>query len=531
MNQLHPCNISDTAILFTQKPWQPNDREMLLSPFVSIMGQTLLQRSISNLVRWGCRHIHVVLDDGASSIRASLQHGERWGCCVTYHYPDPNNTLPSLLLAIGMDNQHHYLIGNAWAANHVLAYADNEELGANGVAGLCGQTGCWTGEALVTGSWLLAQHIPTSASALAANITADDTIRKQGMRGAMTAHSAATLLGGMKQLPDWEGNPAYCSPQADVHPSACLIAPYHIGKSVRIGAGATIGPHVVIESDVYIGANTTIRDSLILPGSYIGPSLQLEEVVVRGPTLLNARLSCRTDISDPHILSYLHPPAQPINWADKLIAGMLQLVLYPFHRVLQRQEAPICHGDAIISAPGRSGCGMNAIRLSLRVPQPAPREAAFNWRYHFVTTFYPGLSAVRQGKLQLIGPTIRKWHEVRQLPEVWRHLYETRYCGLLNDAWLTTTPATTPEECFACDAIASASRPSPMDTLRQVSRYLHIVWHCRHGIPIIKPGAPHYVPRHDRNDTTATRRRTSCNSSSKHCPTAKASLSRSTAKT
>lgn len=68
-----------------------------------------------------------------------------------------------------------------------------------------------------------------------------------------------------------------------------LIPPVFIGRDVRIGSGASIGPCAVIDDGVSVGAGAKIRNSVLLGGAYIGERCELRGALVCGGASLKKR--------------------------------------------------------------------------------------------------------------------------------------------------------------------------------------------------------------------------------------------------
>lgn len=59
-----------------------------------------------------------------------------------------------------------------------------------------------------------------------------------------------------------------------------IIEPVYIGSGVKIGNGSVIGPNTVVDDGVTIGTRAYVRESVLLPGSYIGDSARLTGAVI-----------------------------------------------------------------------------------------------------------------------------------------------------------------------------------------------------------------------------------------------------------
>ena len=90
-----------------------------------------------------------------------------------------------------------------------------------------------------------------------------------------------------------------------VHPSAQIEGSVFLGDNVRISKNAIIGPNAFIGDDCVIDRNATIRNSVILPGTYIGPWVDVERCFIRKNQVVNVRLDVSLNIDDWLVVSSL----------------------------------------------------------------------------------------------------------------------------------------------------------------------------------------------------------------------------------
>lgn len=64
-------------------------------------------------------------------------------------------------------------------------------------------------------------------------------------------------------------------PDAQVAPGAALEAPFYVGPGSAVEAGAHLGPDAVLVGDVRVAAGARIRDSVLWPGSVVGPDAEI----------------------------------------------------------------------------------------------------------------------------------------------------------------------------------------------------------------------------------------------------------------
>jgi mannose-1-phosphate guanylyltransferase / phosphomannomutase len=68
-----------------------------------------------------------------------------------------------------------------------------------------------------------------------------------------------------------------------------VMPPVYIGEGVRIGDFSVIGPFAVIDDDCTVGVGATIKNSVILPGTYVGDHCELRGALVCAGASLKRR--------------------------------------------------------------------------------------------------------------------------------------------------------------------------------------------------------------------------------------------------
>ena len=105
-----------------------------------------------------------------------------------------------------------------------------------------------------------------------------------------------------------------------ISPSAQLKAPCWLGKSVYVGAKATIGPGVMVEDGSLIEPETDIVDSYIGPDTLVGRGGVIRDSIVWGNTLINWKTGSVAEIADAFILCSLRQPrgAPGPSWFERV---------------------------------------------------------------------------------------------------------------------------------------------------------------------------------------------------------------------
>src|SRR5260370_34517804 len=76
------------------------------------------------------------------------------------------------------------------------------------------------------------------------------------------------------------GEGIWIARNVSLHPTARLTAPVYIGENCRINAGVQLGPRAVISSDCLVDQTSTISDTVIFAGSYVGQALEVSHSIL-----------------------------------------------------------------------------------------------------------------------------------------------------------------------------------------------------------------------------------------------------------
>ena len=90
--------------------------------------------------------------------------------------------------------------------------------------------------------------------------------------------------------------------------SARVIGPTYIGDRTIISGGATIGPMASVERDCVVDCGTTVQQSTILPGTYLGPGILVREALVDGAYLQDLRGGAIADLLPGGLARKIYQP-------------------------------------------------------------------------------------------------------------------------------------------------------------------------------------------------------------------------------
>ncbi len=76
-----------------------------------------------------------------------------------------------------------------------------------------------------------------------------------------------------------------------------------IGADCNLDQGVQIGPYAVIGDGTILDAHTILENAIVFPGTYIGPHLELSNVIVDHNSLAYGDAKGAVPVPDPFLLS------------------------------------------------------------------------------------------------------------------------------------------------------------------------------------------------------------------------------------
>jgi carbonic anhydrase/acetyltransferase-like protein (isoleucine patch superfamily) len=89
---------------------------------------------------------------------------------------------------------------------------------------------------------------------------------------------------------------------AVLDPTVLMSYPVYIGARSRVGSGCRVASASSIERDCHIDCGTTVRDSLVLPQTYIGLGLELSRAVAGPKVLFHVDRNVEVNIRDARLI-------------------------------------------------------------------------------------------------------------------------------------------------------------------------------------------------------------------------------------
>jgi hypothetical protein len=105
---------------------------------------------------------------------------------------------------------------------------------------------------------------------------------------------------------------------ARVDPSASLYAPVYIGANAQIKGSCLINGTTAIERDCEVDFGTTVTDSCVLPGTYVGMGLNIVHSIVAPNRLFHLDRNVGMEISDAQIIGSRLPTSILAGFAKSI---------------------------------------------------------------------------------------------------------------------------------------------------------------------------------------------------------------------
>jgi NDP-sugar pyrophosphorylase family protein len=97
-----------------------------------------------------------------------------------------------------------------------------------------------------------------------------------------------------------------------------LRAPCWIGEKVRIGAGAIIGPHAVVENRSLIAARAEVVRSIVGPETMVGENTEVVDSLALGNTLINWRDGSCLHVPEEFLMCSLREQSDATEWFRRI---------------------------------------------------------------------------------------------------------------------------------------------------------------------------------------------------------------------
>ncbi|NEX15325.1 MAG: hypothetical protein C1943_01485 [Halochromatium sp.] len=248
---------------------------------------------------------------------------------------------------------------------------------------------------------------------------------------------------------------------ARVTPRSLKQGRAYVGNHSRVHPEAELLGDVMIGRDVVIDRAAMLCDSVILPHSYVGEMLEVNNAIVAGDTLMRVDTGVVLTISDAFLLGRLGSRASAsaqssgsglIDRLGGLLLFLLSLPLWPIALV----AAALQSGSGAAAGAGATAAAAASVTPSRRLPRLVTYKllignrstavaaggvdgAFLSWRFNTripVLSLLPRLLAVIRGDLRLTGVSPLSPEESRSRSEDWQRVRDQAPVGLIGPTQL-----------------------------------------------------------------------------------------------
>lgn len=464
------------------------------APLLPLVDRPFVQHVVESFANQGVKQFDFVLSHFPEKLEHFLGDGHRWGARFTYHLTRDATRPYRLLKAVDwqFEGGEPVLFGHA---DRLPALAlEKARVATPTLIGWRDGDGQrrWSGWALLSPEQLaslpaeatekeLEQHL--TAAAGQSWVEAGRPLSTANFLDILTSHQAVLgkefaglLLGGREVEPG-----IWLSRNVVLHPTAQVFPPVYIGENCQIGRGVRLGPFVVVGNDCLLDERSTLTQSVIFPGSYVGEGLELADVLVDKNRLVNARVGGAVTITDDFILGSMSERhlrrglMRVVSQASGVVALVLASPVLLLTALCLKvvRPGPVVYRRDVIRLPAKEAGWQSFSLVSFALPAGPGKPDSFppcSVR-SMLLRFLPALVNIARGELCFVGVPPRSAAEVKELSHDWQALYLQSKPGAVTEAAVHHPPDAGEEERYAAEAFYTASAGGRYD-MKLLLRFL-----------------------------------------------------------
>lgn len=237
--------------------------------------------------------------------------------------------------------------------------------------------------------------------------------------------------------------------------------PLFVGSRCDVHREAEMKGNVVVSDDVVIDRQASLRSTVVLPFTYVGELVEVDEAIVDGNTLIRVDTGAVARVTDAFLLADLKskPVAGAVGKLMHRLGGLVLLVLtlplWPIALLLSAFSGPVWRrrvlrgNRTVVGAAGAlQARDFTAYELATRVP---------------LLRRLPSLLAVVAGDLDLVGVSALTPEQADSRTEEWEFARDRAAVGLFGPTQLTLPAAPPDEERLLTDAFYAQTQTRTKD--------------------------------------------------------------------
>ena len=438
--------------------------EKLAVPLLPVAGKELLVYTIEELVGAGVRDLVVVASSRSEQSGASvLGDGQRWGASIRYVLSRGEEPPSAVWPRLNLVDAEAVLVlrGDVLRSPKTREFLDQAQ-SKTGTSVFCAvgkdprgalfllRPGCpEPGELIDSLRWDKPKPLPTEGGCFVADASLD-CIEDLPAFHRTNLDLVAGRFPGLGVAGRSVALGLYAGRRATVSPKSLKKGVAYVGANSRIHPEAELLGEVVIGDDVVVDRAATVRDSVILPRTYVGELVEVGNAIVASNHLIRVDTGAILKISEAFLLGNLGTTAERprVSRWDRLTGGLLLVLSLPLW--------PIAAAAAALSGGGALMASHEFV--GNRSPRPvgdavANGSIAKHWNTDIpVLRNLPGLLAVIRGDLRLVGVSPLTPEQSAARTEDWEMVRDQAPVGLLGPTQLNLKEDSPLEERLLSDA-------------------------------------------------------------------------------
>ncbi|MGH9511785.1 MAG: hypothetical protein ACRD2U_06575 [Terriglobales bacterium] len=266
-----------------------------------ILGETLLKRTLNRMRESGIGQPTVLYEEsGSESIFPSRvpragKFFHQWEAAVGEHLNQGADILVLIRLGAHLEVDFAKLLEFHRESSSILTQVYDRKSAFDTAVVSAQQLNCETGSYRGRLSALIPYHKRYEFSGYANRLRGPQDFRKLAQDG-LTGRSSIRPVGREVSPGIWIGD------GADVDSTTRITAPAYIGAHTRVKGSCRINGATTIERDCEVDFGTSVTDSSVLPGTYLGVGLNFVHSIVTADRIFHIDRNVEVEISDPNLL-------------------------------------------------------------------------------------------------------------------------------------------------------------------------------------------------------------------------------------
>lgn len=431
-------------------------------PMLPVAGKELLIYTLEEVVAAGIREIVVVAAAHGQQVGAStLGEGERWGCNIRYVLSRGEEAPSEVWTRLSLGDEavvalRGDILRSPVTAEFLQAAQDRPGNfaffgGDDGRAGLLLlRPGCSSpGSLLDSLHWNGPAQLPGEGGCDLGDRGLVNTLEDLAAFHRANLDLVAGRFPGLGITGRVVSLGLHAGRGAKVSPKSLKKGVAYVGDNSRVHPEAEFVGEVMVAHDVVVDRAATLRDSVIMPQTYVGELVEVANAIISGGYLMRVDTGAKLNITEAFLLGGLggKDVRRRTSLLDRLAGGLLLLVSFPLWPVAAAaaalSAAPLTERQTFVgnrsSLLGGEGVANGFTVTSWNTPIPVLRHL-------------PWLLAVVKGDLRLVGVAPLSPEESQSRTEEWERVRDQAPVGLLGPTQLNLSRDAPLEERLLSDA-------------------------------------------------------------------------------